>query len=225
MQGPEGNTDRSVLEPPRDASRGKVVAAPTGAEVPAHAVWSRRRAAQRWVDEHGEVLWKFCMSRLHDHAAAEEIVQETLLAGMQSFERFTGASSERTWLTGIASHKCADFARGRARDRARAGPQESAAPDAESTGPMYNSKGMWATIPAVWKATPEAELAALHSCIEKLPALQREALWLRDVSGVPSEEIRRALNVSATNLWTLLHRARMALRGCVGSALRDGGSP
>jgi RNA polymerase sigma-70 factor (ECF subfamily) len=38
---------------------------------------------------------------------------------------------------------------------------------------------------------------------------------MREVDGVESKDICRTLNISESNLWVMLHRARMALRRCL----------
>ena len=38
---------------------------------------------------------------------------------------------------------------------------------------------------------------------------------LREMDEVPSAEICKNLGISEGNLWTMLHRARMALRECL----------
>ena len=65
----------------------------------------------RWIDEHGDTLFRFAFVRLRNEAAAEDLVQETLLSAIQSIERFGGASTERTWLVGILKHKIIDYYR------------------------------------------------------------------------------------------------------------------
>ncbi len=57
-----------------------------------------------WVDEHGDVLYRYALSRLYSPVSAEDSVQETFLVAMKSHERLAGTSSERTWLIGILKH-------------------------------------------------------------------------------------------------------------------------
>ena len=61
-----------------------------------------------WVDEHGDYLFRYAMFRLRDSVAAEDVLQETLLAAMKGRANFRGVSSERTWLVGILRHKILD---------------------------------------------------------------------------------------------------------------------
>ena len=90
---------------------------------------------------------------------------------------------------------------------------------------MFTPAGMWASVPKDWgldagTATEDAEiLGALRRCIEALPPGQAEAVWLRDVLNIPGVEVCKAMGISATNLWSRMHRARAALRICVENSL------
>lgn len=66
---------------------------------------------ERWVDDHGDTLFHYALSRLRDSVQAEDFVQDALLAGLESRERFAGRSSERSWLTGILKNKILDHFR------------------------------------------------------------------------------------------------------------------
>ena len=68
-----------------------------------------RSDPQRWVDAYGDFLYRFALVRVRDRDIAEELVQDTLLASLQAQERFTGQSSERTWMVGILKHKMIDY--------------------------------------------------------------------------------------------------------------------
>ena len=62
----------------------------------------------RWVDEHGDYLYRFALGRVDGPEAAEDLVQDTLLAALKASASFAGRSSERTWLTGILKNKLVD---------------------------------------------------------------------------------------------------------------------
>ncbi len=203
------------------ASRSTADAEP--ASVPSRAEDSRAQAARRWVTEHGDILWKFAMARTRSRDAAEVIVQETVLAAMQGFESFAGGSSERTWLLGIAAHKIADHFR-RAR-RAESPGASAISPDATcecaTCRGMFTAKGMWACVAGKWPdldssdAEKVEQAEALRACIDALPPGQSEAVWLRDILGIPASEVCKAMGLADTNLWSRMHRARVALRSCL----------
>ena len=54
---------------------------------------------EQWLDAHGDALFAYAMMRVRNQALAEDLVQETLLAGITGLAGFGGKSSERTWLT------------------------------------------------------------------------------------------------------------------------------
>jgi RNA polymerase sigma-70 factor, ECF subfamily len=194
-----------------------------------HAPGARLPVApvERWLSEYGDVLWRFVLGRVRSQDAAEEVVQETVLAAMQAHATFAGGSSERTWLLGIAAHKIADHFRA---VRRRGGTRDAHAVDdfrekTTDAGSMFNAQGMWARPPGVWglekgSTTENAEIqAALRRCIDALPPSQAEAVWLRDVLSIPGDEVCKVMGISPTNLWSRMHRARAALRTCVEKAI------
>src|SRR5262249_44796541 len=65
----------------------------------------------RWVDEHGDVLYRYALARVRRPEVAQDLVQETFLAAIRSQDRFGGQSSVRSWLCGILKHKLADYYR------------------------------------------------------------------------------------------------------------------
>ena len=71
---------------------------------------------ERWVEEHGDYLFKFALVRLRDTARAEDMVQETFLAVLKGGQSFAGRSAEKSWLTGILKHKLLDHYRKASRE-------------------------------------------------------------------------------------------------------------
>ena len=76
----------------------------------------KSHSPQYWLEEHGDALYRYAMLHTRDPHRAEDAVQETLLAALQSRDRFTGSASVRTWLIGILKHKIMDMFRRDARE-------------------------------------------------------------------------------------------------------------
>src|SRR5260370_41763819 len=97
----------------KQPSAAQVASTPAGSPAPPAA--PKRGRAQtnpdRWVDEHGDCLFRYALVRVRRREVAEDLVQETLLSAIRSRERFAGQSSERSWLTGILKHKISDHFR------------------------------------------------------------------------------------------------------------------
>jgi RNA polymerase sigma-70 factor (ECF subfamily) len=184
----------------------------------------RAADVESWLTAHGDDVWRFALSRTRSRESAEEIVQETMLAALEGRAAFEGRSSVKSWLLGIAAHKIVDWKRRALRDRRIAGRHELA--DAEAAcndEDLFTPRGTWRKAPAAWGLAPDALgesersslLAALDACLEKLPPSLAEPVWLRDLLGVPPDEVCASLGISAANLWMRVHRARAALRRCV----------
>ena len=177
----------------------------------------------RWLDEHGNYLFKYASFRLRDDTAAEDAVQETFLAALKAYEKFEGRGSERTWLVGILKHKIIDHFR-KTQRQAPIGEDFDEGPEHKD---FFERPDQWTGhwnpnhAPTDWHATP-AELIertdfwkVFHDCLSPLPQRTASAFTLREVDGLKSEEICELLSVSANNLWVMLHRARLHLRNCL----------
>lgn len=170
-----------------------------------------------WVEQHGDALFRYAMSRLNDATACEDIVQETLLAALSARHDYRGDAAERTWLIGILRHKLADHLRKRWREQPLGADDEG---DAVVDG-LFQANGHWKRAPRAWDGDAMAvaeqrEFWAVFSrCRDALPARQAAAFVMRTVEDVPAEALCKELGISATNLWVMLHRARTRLRACL----------
>lgn len=175
----------------------------------------------RWVDEHGDCLFRYALLRVRDDSVAEDLVQETFLAGLKAAERFAGQSSERSWLVGILKHKIIDHIRKSCRER----PVERLDELPKNLAEQFDEINHWRVDdgfgPKDWgpdaaQACEQKEFwGVLDGCLSKLPARMAQAFMLREMEDAGSEEVCKALAITPTNLWVLLHRARMQLRQCL----------
>ncbi len=145
--------------------------------------------AETWLSEHGDYLFRVARRQLHSDELAEDAVQETLLAAFTARERFAGAASPRTWLTAILKHK-------------------------------FKRDGHWVEPLRPWgNPESEAELGQLRrvldDCASRLKPVMAQVFSLREVAGMETAEICKELDITPTNCWVLLHRARMFLRECL----------
>lgn len=170
--------------------------------------------ARAWLDQHGDVLYRFALVRTGDSSVAEELVQEALVAAWQSRDKFRQGSSERTWLVGILKHKVADHLRRLPRQ-----PGELEVDAAANTD--FTRRGKWATAPRAWGREPsEACQTAefwdvFRECLEGLPPRLVFVFTERELGERDCSELCKLVDVTPTNLWTLLHRARSQLRRCL----------
>jgi len=171
---------------------------------------------ERWVDEHGDCLFRYALLRVRRQEVAEDLVQETLLVAVRTHQRFAGRSTERSWLVGILKNKICDYFRKLGR--------ETNFTDLEffrdEHSDRFDADHYWIHErgPSDWK--PEGEEAmkraefwqALHGALERLPERLAQVFIMREMDGVPGKVICATLQITEANLWVMLHRARMALR-------------
>jgi RNA polymerase sigma-70 factor (ECF subfamily) len=160
-------------------------------------------------------LVRFASLQLRDAAAAEDAVQEALLAALAGEAGFGGRANLRTWVTGILKHKIVDVVRRQAREPAFQAPEEDDALDA-----LFRANGHWDERPAGW-SDPDGALEqtqffkALEACLERLPARTGQVFMMREHLGLETGEICKEVGITPTHCWVLLYRARMVLRECL----------
>lgn len=171
-----------------------------------------------WVDEYGDYLFRYAYSRLHDTNAAEEVVQETFVAGVRYQHQYSGKGSERGWLLGILKRKIVDFVRLRAKHAHESGYEDQNDP----TNHLFDANGRWkkGMIPDV---APGSNIEArelwqiVRDCLRHLPQGQSDVFVLSVMEELSTEEICKQLDITPSNLWVRLHRARLGLAKCVGT--------
>lgn len=163
-----------------------------------------------WLEQYGDYLYAFALSRLHNEAIAEDFVQETFLSALKAKENFSENSSVKTWLTAILKHKIIDHYR-------RVSRQISFESEADENE-FFDEAGGWRESPADWYATPEKLFEQkefpeiLQNCLADLPENLRLVFTLREIEGFSGNEICEILSITPNNLRVLLCRARLRLR-------------
>lgn len=171
------------------------------------------------IERERSYLLRYARLQLRDPAQAEDAVQETLLAALEGAARFAGKSSLRTWLTGILKHKIIDHLRRAGREQPLTGANDDRS-EAEAVDALFAADGHWREFPAQW-GNPAAALEnsrfwiAFEQCTQRLPARTARVFMMREIMDMPTEEICKELDISATNCWVMLHRARLTLRECL----------
>lgn len=171
-----------------------------------------------WLVEHGDYLYRYALARLRDPHLAEDAVQETLLAALQG-SGYAGKASPRTWLTGILKHKIIDQFRRQQRETPLETP-EDIADDAPGMDEFFAEDGHWAEPPQAWGdpgslLQQDQFLRVLQECMDRLPKKLARIFLLREVEETDNEEICKELEITPTNAWVMLYRARMGLRKCI----------
>lgn len=170
-----------------------------------------------WVDLYGDALYRFALARVNDVSTAEDLVQETFLAAIKGRERFKGQSTRKTWLMGILKHKIIDHLRRKYREPVAA----SVDVDDDALDHLFDTRGHWQVKPAVWAQNPrkiieqKEFLDIFYRCLAQIPSRLADVFLKREIDGLSTEALCKVLDITATNSWVMLYRARMRLRRCL----------
>jgi RNA polymerase sigma-70 factor (TIGR02943 family) len=179
-------------------------------------------------DRHAELnalrpdLLRFARLQLRDAGAAEDAVQETLLAALTGSHTFESRSSYKTWLISILRNKIIDIIRGQSREVSASSLADDEAGDDQLADTLFDRRGHWQpeTQPGRW-ADPEASFeqqqfwAVFEACLDHLPAKTARVFMMREILGLETGEICKETGMTTSNCWVVLHRARLGLRTCL----------
>jgi RNA polymerase sigma-70 factor (ECF subfamily) len=156
------------------------------------------------------------LGSVHD---AQDLVQETMMRAWRAYDRYDpDRASMRTWLHRIATNGCLTALEGRARRPLPSGVGPAFEDPGAAFAPGLEVPWLQPIPDRVLGDEPEdpAELAvernglqlALVAALQLLSAKQRAALILRDVLGLPADEVAETLNTSTAAVNSALQRAR-----------------
>jgi RNA polymerase sigma-70 factor (TIGR02943 family) len=159
-------------------------------------------------------LLRFARQQLRNDAWADDVVAETMLAALEKPHSFHGKSSLNTWLVGILKFKIIDCLRAQSKETATS----------FSVDEDANTESYWLSRDA--ESAHESEpldcpdvalqssefLAVVDVCLKKMPDNMGRVFVLREWMEYSTDEICAELSLTPSNVWVLLHRARLRLR-------------
>ena len=160
-------------------------------------------------------LMRYARSQLRNDAWAEDAVSETMLVAFEKLADFRAQSQLKTWVIGILKHKLIDEVRRHAREITTS-PEGG---DDIKAG-VFADDGHFREMPRDW-GSPDAALQqrdffiVLEACTSRLPNQLGRVFLMREWLELSTDEICKELDITPTNLWVMLHRARLRLRECL----------
>ncbi len=179
---------------------------------------------QHWVERYADYLVAIARMKLRDDDLAKDLVGETFLSALQARNSFRGESSEKTWLVRILNNKIIDQYR-------KNTPQNTTEYLSETDKEFYQeffeptrfSEHHWKeevyptndqSFTEQWIEREEFS-SILEWCIRKLPKQMRPVFVAKYLEETESEEICKEYQLSSSNYWVLIHRARLLMRSCL----------
>ncbi len=178
-----------------------------------------------WVEAYSDQLFRYAFLRINNREDAEDLVQETFLSGIKGLDNFRGDCTEKTWLFNIINRKIIDYYRKKSTHASSN--TVSIEADPELFFKMFfkdkGALGHWRAdaTPSDWGKQADADLESsefmniLQLCMSRLPALWCSVFRMKNLEEKENKEICKDLSISASNLWVIIHRAKLQLRGCL----------
>lgn len=168
-----------------------------------------------WIDRYSDYLFNYTISRINDRDIAKDLVQDTFFAALKAMHNFKGEANERTWLIAILKRKIIDHYRKINSNKGKAEVRMTYLDEAQEGDWMEEQ------LTDTFDKTAEDQMMnielgeAIYACLEKLPEKQAQVFKMKTIEGLETETICNELNITASNLWVIIHRARTALAECM----------
>ncbi|MDP2024964.1 RNA polymerase sigma factor [Sulfuriferula sp.] len=167
---------------------------------------------------HRDYLYGYAIKKLGDAHLADDLVQETLLAALQSSADYAGRSAYRVWLVGILKHKMMDAFRQHGRhvsiDTDDGDNWLDNQPDAHSLHDIADS-----LLPNPQKQVEMQQLrGSMERAFSRIPDSTAAVFYAREIDGEPAAQVAQRLGISEANVWVRVYRARKAMQVMLGAA-------
>ena len=160
---------------------------------------------------HHDLVYGYTRRQLRDEAAVDEVVQDVFVAVFRKPLAFKGESAFSTYLCSIARLKAID----RLRDAGR----EIATEYAEAEDLAADDSGSADVLLQVGR---RQALVHIEACMDKLPEVQREALFWTYFQDERDHEVADRQAVSLGTVKSRLNAARQALKRCLAQRAAGG---
>jgi len=173
-----------------------------------------------WLKLYGNYLFSIAFIKLSNREIAEDIVQETFIAALKAKETFKNNSSEKTWLTTILNNKIVDYYR--KKDVLKNSIEYINETSKSFDEHFFEDNGHWLdkAAPQEWnnadKDVNRNEFyRILQYCIQKMPPKLVPVFIAKFIDENDPEIICKEYEITSSNYWVMLHRARVLIRSCL----------
>lgn len=174
-----------------------------------------------WVHEYNDALFSWAFYKTSSRETAEDLVQDTFLAAYHKFDSFKENSQPKTWLFSILNNKVIDYYRLSAKTTKKT-ISMSEDKGYELTEGFFDANENWKnrSINPIW--TQEEALLdnpdfnnVLKNCMNDLPENWNFAITSKYLTDKKADEICQDLNITVSNYWQIVHRAKLFLKNCL----------
>ena len=175
--------------------------------------------ADEWVDNYADMLFAFTIVRVKHEGVAQDIVQDTFLSAWKAREGYKGEASEKNWLFTILRNKITDYYRKLKRANVDYGleddTQDLFGENAHWTADSAKQITDWGTEAASQRVERKEFVSILTMCRKKLKEIQNAVFTMKHLDDMDSSQICKVLDITPSNYWVLMHRAKLNLCNCI----------
>lgn len=167
-----------------------------------------------WVDKYSDSLFNYAFYRVKDRDLALDFVQDTFFSGLNALDRFEEKSSVKTWLFSILKRKIIDYWRQQNSRKTKPVSQFSSNEDEDTSWIENASVDIDSSV--IEDEIENKELKdVLMDCISDLPPKWKGIFIDKYLDNKDSEEICNEHEITSSNFWVIIHRAKVQLKGCM----------
>ena len=173
-----------------------------------------------WVEKYSDELYSWASYKTSSKEIAEDLVQDTFLAAIKSYDGFHHKSNPKTWLFAILNNKINDYYRSQIKNQGSYSIENLKDSD---VSPFDESESWKRTkTPGNWEIENDTHLLddehfrkTLEDCLNELPRNWSLAVKMKYLSDKDAKIICQELNITTSNYWQIIHRAKLQLRECI----------
>lgn len=165
-----------------------------------------KRAFGKLIRKYEQLVYSFAFKICRDKEKADEVLQETFVNAYKGLKSFSGKSKFSTWLYRIVTNNCLMMHRKKSREPVISLDDTNFYQGTNELQISYRGE-----TPSDSVFNKELK-KILDDAIKKLPVDYRIVFVMRDVEGLSTEEVGKALKLSTPAVKSRLHRARLFLR-------------
>ena len=168
------------------------------------------------VEDHSDYLLSYAMFKLDDLELAKDLVQDTFFSALTNIDSFESRSKLKTWLTSILSRKIIDH--WRKAETKYTDPVSRFFDQKDKIGHWIENQSKGLSTDNIEKSIEQNEtLTELSDCMDALPKKWKAIMASKYLNQKESESICKEFDITSSNLWVIMHRAKLLLRECLQS--------
>ncbi len=178
---------------------------------------------EKWVQSYADYLFSHALYKTNKRELAEDLVQDTFFSALRAKDTFKGDCSEKTWLSRILNNKIIDYYRSNKKEQDYEAYLSETEEGFHDTFFSMNENGRWSKplSPVPYANAADDYLKQkefqhiLEKCLQNMPLKLRQVFVEKYIDDKNADDICKEYELSSSNYWVIIHRAKVLLRTCL----------